>query len=218
MTQTGEMIEWEAQGCASAGGAPSASIETEAPLTHSRPLWQKAVSFAARAHNGQYRKDRKTPFCAHVFRVCMTLRELFGCTDEIALCAAVLHDTIEDTPTDFDDIEKRFGHEVAVTVAALTKNMLLREPEREADYDRRLIASDWRAKLVKLADVYDNGCDIVGGEKAIRRNAGRARRAIAIAQPEAGRVPEIARAIKFVTALADHLEAQLEDQPSPKKA
>lgn len=123
-------------------------------------LWQRAASYAARAHNHQYRKDKKTPFVAHPFRVAMVLRDIFGCDDEVAIATALLHDTIEDTRTDFDDIHKRFGREVADCVACMTKNMLLIEPEREKDYDIRLEKGPWQARIVKLADVYDNGLDL----------------------------------------------------------
>lgn len=130
------------------------------PESASLSLWQQAASYAARAHDHQYRKDKKTPYIAHPFRVAIVLGQVFGCTDEIALCTALLHDTIEDTRTDFDAIEKRFGREIADCVATMTKNMLLREPKREADYDKRLANGSWQARLVKLADVYDNGLDI----------------------------------------------------------
>jgi guanosine-3',5'-bis(diphosphate) 3'-pyrophosphohydrolase len=129
-----------------------------APISIS--LWQKAASYAARAHDHQFRKDKKTPYIAHPFRVAMVLSNVFGCNDEVALCTALLHDTIEDTRTDFDAIEKRFGREIADCVAVMTKNMLLREPQREADYDKRLAKGPWQGRLVKLADVYDNGLDI----------------------------------------------------------
>lgn len=123
-------------------------------------LYQLAASYAARAHNHQYRKDKKTPFVAHPFRVAMVLRDVFGCDDEVAICTALLHDTIEDTRTDFDDLNKRFGREVANCVACMTKNMLLIEPKRETDYDERLADAPWQARMVKLADVYDNGLDL----------------------------------------------------------
>lgn len=123
-------------------------------------LYQLAASYAARAHNHQYRKDKKTPFVAHPFRVAMVLRDVFGCDDEVAICTALLHDTIEDTRTDFDDLHKRFGHDVAVCVACMTKNMLLIEEDRELDYDDRLARGPWQARIVKLADVYDNGLDL----------------------------------------------------------
>lgn len=123
-------------------------------------LWQQAASYAARAHDHQYRKDKKTPYAAHPFRVAMVVSNVFGCNDEIAISAALLHDTIEDTRTDYDAIEKRFGTEIADCVAVLTKNMLLKESKREVDYDQRLAKGSWQGRLVKLADVYDNGLDI----------------------------------------------------------
>lgn len=123
-------------------------------------LWQAAVSFSARAHRHQIRRDGHTPYFAHPVRVMMTMVHVFGCTDEVTLCAALLHDTIEDTTTDYDDLAERFGVAVADLVAVLTKNMARPEPEREREYDARLAKADWRARLVKLADVYDNLCDV----------------------------------------------------------
>ena len=127
----------------------------------SRPLWQEAISLAARAHRHQIRKDDRTPYIAHCVRVMTTLSQVFGCRDEGVLCAAVLHDTIEDTTTDYDDLRKHFGTDVADLVAAMTKNMALPEETREPAYDRQLASASWRARLIKLADAYDNLCDSV---------------------------------------------------------
>lgn len=73
------------------------------------PLVHRAVSFAARAHRQQCRKDGATPYIAHPVRVAFTLLTTFGIDDEQTLAAAVLHDTIEDTTTDFDDLAAEFG-------------------------------------------------------------------------------------------------------------
>jgi (p)ppGpp synthase/HD superfamily hydrolase len=115
-----------------------------------------AIAFAARAHRHQLRKDRDTPYVSHVFRVCLVVRHVFGLDDPRMLAAALLHDTIEDTATDCDDITERFGPDVARWVAALTKDMRLPHDEREAVYLRTLAAADWQVKVCKLADVYDN--------------------------------------------------------------
>ncbi|VAX42455.1 hypothetical protein MNBD_PLANCTO03-1238 [hydrothermal vent metagenome] len=175
-----------------------------APEKPGRPTWQKAVSFAARHHRHHLRKDKRTPYVAHVYRVAMTVRDCFECDDAEALCAALLHDTIEDTPIDFDDIEEAFGTVVAEMVAALTKNMLLREDVREIDYDERLAKADWRARLVKLADVYDNLCDMgnrpKSGPAALARMLSRCERAIALAAGDGAAHPETARAIEVVQA------------------
>src|SRR5688572_21773059 len=111
-------------------------------------LWQQAASFAARLHQGQVRKDGKTPYIAHPFRVAMTVRDVFGVDDPVAVAAALLHDVIEDTTADYDDLQREFGAEVARVVAALTKDMRLPEQEREAAYDRQLSTAPWQARLV----------------------------------------------------------------------
>jgi guanosine-3',5'-bis(diphosphate) 3'-pyrophosphohydrolase len=115
----------------------------------------EAAAFAARAHQHQKRKDGQTPYVSHVFRVCLVARHVFGFDDPRMLAAALLHDTIEDTATDRDDIE-RFGPEVAAWVAALTKDMRLPHDAREAAYAQALAAADWQVKALKLADLYDN--------------------------------------------------------------
>jgi (p)ppGpp synthase/HD superfamily hydrolase len=116
----------------------------------------QAAAFAARAHRHQVRKDRDTPYVSHVFRVCLVVRHVFGFDDPKMLAAALLHDTIEDTNTDCDDIIERFGPEVAGWVAALTKDMRLPHDDREAEYMRVLESADWQVKVCKLADIYDN--------------------------------------------------------------
>jgi (p)ppGpp synthase/HD superfamily hydrolase len=118
-----------------------------------------AVSFAARAHQGQLRKDGKTPYASHVFRVCLILRHVFGVDDPRAMRAAVLHDAVEDTNTDFDDLEAEFGKDVAEWVAVLSKDKRLPEPERERAYVEGLVRAPWQVKLCKLADVFDNLSD-----------------------------------------------------------
>jgi guanosine-3',5'-bis(diphosphate) 3'-pyrophosphohydrolase len=118
-----------------------------------------AISFAARAHHGQIRKDGKTPYVSHVFRVCFILRDVFEIDDRQALTAAALHDTVEDTTTDFDDIEEAFGKEVASWVAALSKDKRLEQDAREAAYERTLADAPWQVQVCKLADVLDNAID-----------------------------------------------------------
>ncbi|HUR55155.1 MAG TPA: HD domain-containing protein [Gemmataceae bacterium] len=130
-----------------------------------------AVAFAAKAHQGQFRKDGKTPYVSHVVRVCLVVRHVFGFDDPEMLCAALLHDTIEDTTTDRDDIDENFGPTVGKWVAALTKNATLPFDEREADYCNRLAAADWPVKACKLADIYDNIGDVKTFSPAGRRNA-----------------------------------------------
>ena len=125
-----------------------------------RPLLE-AVAFSARAHKGQLRKDGQTPYASHVFRVGLVLRHVFGVDDPSALTAAILHDTIEDTTTDFDDLQKNFGAAAAGWVATLSKDSRLPEPEREAAYCQAIAAAPWQVKVAKLADIFDNLMDSV---------------------------------------------------------
>lgn len=160
--------------------------------------WQRAVSFAARKHAGQFRKDGHTPYASHPLRVAMVVRHVFDIADELALIAALLHDTIEDTTTDHDELTHHFGSAVADVVAAVSKDGRLPHDEREAAYDRQIAAANWQAKLVKLADVYDNFCDS-SSEAERAKCAEKARRAIACA----GDASQLAVAIKRVQQLIE---------------
>ncbi len=137
----------------------------------------EAVSFAARAHRNQVRKDGQTPYFAHTARVCLVVRHVFGVDDGKVLAAALLHDTIEDTPTDYDDLAERFGNEVAGWVAVLTKDMRSPESEREAAYYHAIASAPWQVVVCKLADIYDNLTDsrqlaTAARQKTLRRVSG----------------------------------------------
>jgi guanosine-3',5'-bis(diphosphate) 3'-pyrophosphohydrolase len=129
-----------------------------ATITPERRLLE-AISFASRAHQGQLRKDGKTPYSSHPFRVCLIVRQVFGIADPAVLTAAVLHDTIEDTPADYDDLAEHFGDEAAKWVGMLSKDMRIEEGERERLYKATLQTSPWQVKVCKLGDIYDNLCD-----------------------------------------------------------
>ncbi|HEX8875334.1 MAG TPA: HD domain-containing protein [Phycisphaerales bacterium] len=185
------------------------------------PVWQMAASLAARKHHGQLRKDGKTPYFAHVVRVAFTTAALFGCNDPTAIAAALTHDLIEDTTTDYEDLEERFGAEVADMVVALTKNMSLPEAARERDYEARLAKADWRVRLVKLADAYDNVIDSDNDPKQgenLPRRLGACVRAVRLAQVDAKNHPETRRAIELVTALVKRYEKKAGPKWDPKRA
>ena len=159
-------------------------------------LWQRAASLAARFHHGQLRKDGATPYVAHPFRVAMIVRHAFNIDDEVALAAALLHDVIEDTTADYDDVLDEGGKDVADAVAALTKDVRLAWRVREEDYDQALARSSWQARLVKLADVYDNVCDAMSPR--MRKSAlNKVPRAIACAGDE----PKLVEPVKLLEEL-----------------
>lgn len=125
----------------------------------------KAASYAARKHNEQKRADGVTPYFAHVTRVTLILRHLFNVSDQDVLTAALLHDVIEDTNTDHDEIAEIFGARVAKYVILLTKNKMLSKKMREQDYEQRLLRAPEAVQIAKLADAFDNLSDRVGSQK-----------------------------------------------------
>jgi guanosine-3',5'-bis(diphosphate) 3'-pyrophosphohydrolase len=168
-----------------------------------------AVAFAGRAHHGQLRKDGKTPYSSHVFRVCLILRDFLGVIDADTVTAALLHDTIEDTTTDFDDIEESWGTTVGGIVAALTKDSRLPEQEREAVYEATICASSWQVRVCKIADVIDNLLDSESLPPGNRlKTLSKTRRWIEVLS--VGSEPVIVDAIKKLS----QLRAEIESDPA----
>jgi (p)ppGpp synthase/HD superfamily hydrolase len=161
--------------------------------------WHEAAAMAARMHQGHWRKDRKkTPYFSHPARVALTVAVKFGYTDDDLLTAAFLHDVLEDTLVDYDDLLRKFNKEIADIVAALSKDSRMVEHEREKVYDEQLAGAGWKAKLIKLADVYDNLSDAEDDE--IRTKMfDKAERALALAQGH----PELEKASALVRALLE---------------
>jgi guanosine-3',5'-bis(diphosphate) 3'-pyrophosphohydrolase len=137
----------------------------EVPQQAPSPLVLKAIAFATRQHAGQIRKDNLTPYISHPWRVMTILATSFGVSDPAVLAAAALHDVIEDTKVDYDDLYDEFGETVAGYVAALSKDSRLPEEEREAKYLQAIADAPTAVKLCKLADAYDNVVDATGLSK-----------------------------------------------------
>ena len=167
-------------------------------------LWQAAAALNTRAHRHQLRKDDKTPYSAHPARVALTCACLFGNTDETVITAALLHDVIEDTTIDYDDLLEQFGADIADIVTALSKDPRLIEPQRETAYDEQLTAGPWQARLIKLADVYDNLSECAT-DAARRRLLGKVDRALKLAAND----PQCREACRIVQEFADAVRATL---------
>jgi (p)ppGpp synthase/HD superfamily hydrolase len=120
------------------------------------PQLDKAIAFAARAHEGQHRKTNTVPFIAHPFAVAMIVQAM-GC-DETAVIAALLHDTVEDSNVEIDEIRARFGEEVAALVAACTElpKKGHRWEERKSHHIESLRHAPLTVKLITAADKYHN--------------------------------------------------------------
>ena len=124
-------------------------------------LLLKALTFAARKHRDQRRKDaRASPYINHPIALANVLVNEAGVTDVEVLCAALLHDTIEDTETTPGELEREFGRDIADIVAELTDNKMLRKRTRKRMQIAHAASASRQAKLVKLADKICNLRDI----------------------------------------------------------
>ena len=128
------------------------------PAVDSR-LIVKAYDYSEQAHSGQQRKSGD-PYFVHPVSVAGILTDLR--LDASSVCAALLHDVVEDTLATTDDIEKEFGKEIADLVDGVTKlskiNFTSKE-DRAAENFRKMVmamAQDIRVLLVKLCDRLDN--------------------------------------------------------------
>ncbi|MEM7623561.1 MAG: HD domain-containing protein [Planctomycetota bacterium] len=122
----------------------------------SMPVWHEAIAFAARLHGGQLRKDGFTPYAAHPVRVALITAHEFACHDDGVIAAAALHDVIEDTPADYDDVAGAFGTRVADLVAVLSKDHRMAGEPRDAAYHDAIETASDDAMVIKLADSLDN--------------------------------------------------------------
>ncbi|MBI4895160.1 MAG: bifunctional (p)ppGpp synthetase/guanosine-3',5'-bis(diphosphate) 3'-pyrophosphohydrolase [Candidatus Aenigmarchaeota archaeon] len=118
-----------------------------------------SMRFALICHDGQTRKDGITPSVVHPLRIFAILATKLKIDDPEILAAALLHDTIEDTQTDYDEISGRFGENVANYVSGLSIDSRLSKDQRHAEYLSRLKTQPWQVKIIRLADMYDNSFD-----------------------------------------------------------
>ncbi|MCL2628087.1 MAG: bifunctional (p)ppGpp synthetase/guanosine-3',5'-bis(diphosphate) 3'-pyrophosphohydrolase [Oscillospiraceae bacterium] len=118
-----------------------------------------AFDFAREAHGKQLRKDGNE-FISHPLAAAEIVLEMG--LDEDSICAALLHDCIEDTDVTFEDIEARFGKDVAGIVEGVTKLTRVTYTSAEDEQMENLrkmlfaMAQDIRVILIKLADRLHN--------------------------------------------------------------
>ncbi len=119
----------------------------------------RAYQMAARAHAPQRRKSGE-PYIVHPLAVARIVADLG--LDEVAIAAALLHDAVEDTRIELDDIRRAFGSEVAIIVDGVTKLDRIRfdtkEAQQSATFRKMLISmsKDLRVLIIKLCDRMHN--------------------------------------------------------------
>lgn len=109
----------------------------------------KAIKFAEKAHCGQLDDDNKNYFDTHLMPVMQILSVLTD--DHVTLCAAILHDTLEDTKTTYNELVLEFGTEIADLVNELTHDG---KNDSKGYYFPRLRSE--KAIMIKFADRLSN--------------------------------------------------------------
>ena len=124
-------------------------------------LLLKALAFAAHKHRDQRRKDPEaSPYINHPIALANVLVSEGGVADIEVLCAALLHDTVEDTATTHEELVNAFGSRIARTVAEVTDDKKLPKAERKRLQVEHAASLSREAKLVKLADKICNLRDV----------------------------------------------------------
>lgn len=127
----------------------------------------RTLSFAAGKHRDQRRKDvQASPYINHPIALAGILANEVGITDTAVICAALLHDTVEDTETTVDELVDRFGLEIASIVAEVTDDKTLPKRERKLRQIEHARTASEKARLVKLADKIANLRDIAASPPA----------------------------------------------------
>ena len=119
----------------------------------------QAYKVAEKAHEGQLRTSGD-PYITHPLAVAAILLDY--CMDTDTICAALLHDTVEDTDVTLDELRKKFGEDVALMVDGVTKIglvPLVSKEEQQAENIRKILmamSKDIRVIIIKLADRLHN--------------------------------------------------------------
>lgn len=121
-----------------------------------------AINFAAYKHRYQKRKGlRPVPYINHPIAVTKFLLDYLDNPDLVMLQSAILHDTLEDTKTTFEELKENFGEQVAHTVGELTDDMSLSYNTRKKLQVEHAGKLSYEAGCIKIADKFCNVHDLL---------------------------------------------------------
>lgn len=134
-------------------------------------MYQNALAYASLVHKGQVRKYTGEPYIEHPKLVAKIIHDYMELCDDIPLfafdpidyskmcCAALLHDTIEDTNATYEQIQKLSGKEICDLVYWVTDELTPEDGNREfrkRKYLEKILESPYEAKCLKIADILSN--------------------------------------------------------------
>ena len=132
------------------------------------PDFIKVIAFAAEKHKTQRRKDADaSPYINHPIALANVLSNEGGIVTHDVLCAAVLHDTIEDTETTAEELKSLFGEKITSIVLEVSDDKSIKDKalRKQLQVEHAPHVSH-EAKLVKLADKICNLRDILSSPPA----------------------------------------------------
>ena len=152
-------------------GSPGEPVECQTPRSEISYLGTlmnvdvvtllSAISFAAHKHRDQRRKDNAaSPYINHPIALAHLLASTGGVDDIVVLQGAILHDTVEDTETTYEELVERFGRAVADVVAEVTDDKALPKVRRKELQVEHAPHKSREAALVKLVDKTCNLLDV----------------------------------------------------------
>ena len=122
-------------------------------------LIEKATALALRAHDGQMRKEAPVPYLVHPVEVALILAR-HGWSDTV-VAAALVHDTVEDTPVTLEDVRNELGREVAELVAPVTHDDSLSWDDKKKAYIESVRAASPEVKAISVADKIANAESLI---------------------------------------------------------
>jgi len=134
----------------------------------SQEKYLKAYRFAAEKHTNEFKKSKKGQLFpgtnwSYVVHLSMVSMEIIaalnyesGINGDLAIQAAILHDTIEDTNTTYEELQFKFGQKIANGVLSLTKDKSVKKTERMIDSLSRIKMQPKEIWMVKLSDRITN--------------------------------------------------------------
>lgn len=154
------------------------AAETDLSFVRDLPLTQAAIAFAREYHDGQIRDSDGASFLVHPLEVA-SLLERSHYPDHV-VAAAVLHDVLEDTGAEREDLEARFGADVAELVAAVSDDPAIEDEEAQKDdvrervrraggYAQAVYAADKVSKVRELRMLIAGGLDRQTAETKLGR-------------------------------------------------
>jgi guanosine-3',5'-bis(diphosphate) 3'-pyrophosphohydrolase len=145
----------------------TAAAQEDATMSDGHATLIDALAFAAAQHRDQRRKDvEASPYINHPIALARVLSVEAGVDDDEVLCAALLHDTVEDTEATFEQLHARFGARIAAMVEEVTDDTRLDKAVRKQRQVEHAPHLSRGAALVKLADKICNLRDIANSPPA----------------------------------------------------